>query len=202
MSDTETKPGPWNIEKLARQQQSHNWCFRTFLKFNCKEPDNEIDNLVTQIANDIWADFDCATCARCCKVLRPAFSYEEQQRVAQRLGLSIGDFRDKYLILNHYDERSLWKTRKTPCPFLENNKCSVYEDRPAECHNYPYLYESGFRSRLWAMIDRAFTCPVVFGVLEILKKRLWLPQATIINKSGNHDKRKYNKFRAKAMDPR
>ena len=48
--------------------------------------------------------------------------------------------------------------------------CSVYEDRPADCSGYPYLYKEDFASRTLAMIDRTFTCPIVFGVMEELKR--------------------------------
>jgi len=53
---------------------------------------------------------------------------------------------------------------------FKDNLCSVYEDRPANCSGYPYLYGPGFTSRTLAMIERTFTCPIVYGVMEELKK--------------------------------
>jgi len=37
---------------------------------------------------------------------------------------------------------------------------------------YPYLHEPEFTSRTWGMIERTFTCPIVFQVMEELKRKL------------------------------
>jgi uncharacterized protein len=60
--------------------------------------------------------------------------------------------------------------RTKPCPFLKENRCTVYEDRPGDCSGYPYLYKPKFVSRAMGMIERTFTCPIVFTVLEDLKR--------------------------------
>jgi hypothetical protein len=39
------------------------------------------------------------------------------------------------------------------------------------CAGYPHLHRN-FRSRLWQTIENAETCPIVFNVLERLKRRL------------------------------
>jgi Fe-S-cluster containining protein len=52
------------------------------------------------------------------------------------------------------------------------SRCSVYEDRPADCSGYPYLYEPEFMFRIMGMIGRTFTCPIVHEVMEELKKSL------------------------------
>ncbi len=46
----------------------------------------------------------------------------------------------------------------------------MYEDRPADCKGYPYLYEPEFSSRTMGMISRTFTCPIVYEVIEELKR--------------------------------
>ena len=71
-----------------------------------------------------------------------------------------------------------WQTRSTPCPFLKDNLCSIYEDRPAECSGYPYLYKPDFVVRTLAMVERTFTCPIVYEVMEELKKSLDFPRKT------------------------
>jgi Fe-S-cluster containining protein len=79
-------------------------------------------------------------------------------------------FIDTYLERSQGNSESLWQTRTTPCPFLKENLCSVYEDRPADCSGYSYLYQPDFVFRTMGMIERTFTCPIVFEVLEELKK--------------------------------
>jgi hypothetical protein len=81
-------------------------------------------------------------------------------------------FIETYLESSENDSAKLWRTRVTPCPFLKDNLCSVYEDRPAECSGYPYLYQPDFVFRTVGMIERTFTCPIVYEVMEELKKSL------------------------------
>jgi Fe-S-cluster containining protein len=55
---------------------------------------------------------------------------------------------------------------------LEGNLCSIYEDRPGDCSDYPHLYKPDFISRTWGTIERTFTCPIVYEVMEEVKKSL------------------------------
>ena len=56
-----------------------------------------------------------------------------------------------------------------PCRYLDGKKCSIYEDRPAQCRNFPYTNADGFVSRLWGMIGFYEICPIVFNLMERLK---------------------------------
>lgn len=84
--------------------------------------------------------------------------------------------RDKFIqtYLEPLDEDgdNPWQTRALPCPFLKDNLCSIYEDRPSDCSEYPYLYKPWFTRRTWAMLDRTYTCPIVYTVIEELKRSL------------------------------
>ena len=79
-------------------------------------------------------------------------------------------FIDTYLQRSEPGDGNPWITRTKPCPFLKDNLCSVYEYRPADCSDYPYLYEPEFVSRTLGMIERTFTCPIVYEVMEELKE--------------------------------
>ncbi|HXE56344.1 MAG TPA: hypothetical protein VN541_25175 [Tepidisphaeraceae bacterium] len=46
----------------------------------------------------------------------------------------------------------------------------LLQEDPANCRGYPYLYEPDFTFRLMGMIERTFTCPIVFEVMEELKR--------------------------------
>jgi hypothetical protein len=81
-------------------------------------------------------------------------------------------FIETFLKRSEADSEKPYTTNTTPCPFLKDNLCSVYEDRPAECSGYPYLYEPEFVSRTLGMLERTFACPIVYEVLEDLKKSL------------------------------
>jgi Fe-S-cluster containining protein len=60
---------------------------------------------------------------------------------------------------------------KDGCVFLDGNDCSIYEDRPETCRNFPHLVRGSgsIASRMWQFIDRATYCPIVYNSLETYK---------------------------------
>ena len=157
------------IRKMASKKEKENWRFRQFLKGS---EGLDIDRRVAEITERVWAGIDCTTCANCCRELQPTFSEEDISRVARRLGMDRQQFINTYLQKTQKGESNPWETRTTPCPFLKGNLCSIYEDRPGDCSDYPHLYKADFISRIWATIERTFTCPIVYEVMEELKKSL------------------------------
>lgn len=164
------------IRKLAETREDENFKFRRFLKTECNLNPDEVDQRVSEITRRVWAGIDCTTCANCCREMTPTFSEEEVDRVTQRLGMQRQEFIQTYLERSDADSDNPWQTRSTPCPFLKDNLCSIYEDRPAECSGYPYLYKPDFVVRTLAMVERTFTCPIVYEVMEELKKSLGFPR--------------------------
>ena len=160
------------IRQLARRKEDENFDFRQFLKNRCDLESDEIDQQVVEITRRVWANIDCTTCANCCREVTPTFSEKEVDRVAHRLGIERQELIDTYLERSEADSENPWQTRVTPCPFLKDNRCSIYEDRPADCSGYPYLYHPNFVFRTLGMVERTFTCPIVYEVMEELKKSL------------------------------
>jgi Fe-S-cluster containining protein len=160
------------IRRKAEEKDDENNRFRLFLKSKCHLKAEEIDERVFAATRRIWAGIDCTECANCCKKVKPGFSEEEVDRLARRLAMSRQRFIETYLELSEPYSDNPWTTRTTPCPFLKDNRCSVYEDRPADCSGYPYLYKSDFVFRTRGMIERALTCPLVYEVMDELKKSL------------------------------
>jgi uncharacterized protein len=158
------------IRKLARKKADENWRFRHFLKDQCGS--DEVDELAFEATRRVWAGIDCTACANCCRHVKPSFSDEEVDRLARRLGMERDEFTNKYLERAEEGSDNPWETRTTPCPFLVGNLCGVYEDRPADCSGYPYLYKRGLVFRTIDMIERTGTCPIVFELVEDLKKSL------------------------------
>jgi uncharacterized protein len=161
---------PIHLPVLASKKEEENWRFRRFLKDRCDLDPDELDRRVLQITDRVWAGVDCTTCANCCKTVRPTLHDTEVDRLARRLALDRQQFVETYLEPNDAGDDNRWRTRTTPCPFLKDDRCTVYEDRPADCRGYPYLHEPGFVTRTMAMIERTFTCPVVYEVMEELKQ--------------------------------
>lgn len=159
------------IRELAQLKEDENWSFRRFLKNSDFDP-NDIDRRVFEITERVWTRIDCTSCANCCREIRPSFSDQDVTRLAARLGMERREFVATYLERTEIGDDNPWQTRTTPCPFLKENRCSVYDDRPADCRGYPYLYEPDFPARTIGMIGRAATCPIVYEVIEELKKSL------------------------------
>lgn len=160
------------LEKLAAEKEDENWRFRSFLKFYDGMTDEELDSLVFQIADDVSSKIDCTNCGRCCTKLKPICSEQDQQRLAAGLAIMVEQLREQYLEYDESDDEPGWRMKNTPCPFLQDKKCIVYENRPDNCRDYPYLHKPDFSYRTWGMIERTFTCLIVFQVMEELKEKL------------------------------
>jgi len=170
-----------NVRTLAQRKEDQNYDLRRYFKEQGELSEKEVDQLVSETTRHVWASFDCARCANCCKELTRTVTDEEAGRLAARLALTPEEFRRRYLQGQADPEEAgndeeqddvRWRMRGKPCPFLKDNRCTVYEDRPEQCRKYPYLYEPRFSFRTLAMIERTFTCPVVYQVFEELKAEL------------------------------
>lgn len=166
------------IRKLAEAREDENLSFRRFLKNECNLKTDQVDQRVFEITRRVWAGIDCTTCANCCQEMTPTLSEEEVDRVSHRLGMQRQEFIQAYLERSDADCDNPWQTRSTPCPFLKHNLCSIYEDRPADCSGYPYLDKPSFVTRTLGMVERTFTCPIVYEVMEELKKSFDFPRKT------------------------
>lgn len=81
---------------------------------------------------------------RCCCNLNLFLYPYDIVRLKQRLGLTAGDFLDRYtdLVLrdgSHFPEVLLRmaENETQTCSFLDENGCSVYADRPDTCRTFP-----------------------------------------------------------------
>ena len=174
------KVGPTNVQALAAQAEDANLRLRQYLKQQDHLSDEQVDQLVREITDRVWASIDCTTCANCCKELQIGLTDAEAQRLADRLGLTNEAFCQRFLELAkdpedtaEEDEADIrWHVRGKPCAFLKDDRCTVYEDRPGQCRKYPYLHEPGFSFRTHAIIERTFTCPIVYRVFDELRAEL------------------------------
>ena len=91
------------------------------------------------------------------------------ERLAKRFGTTARAFERRYVKLDPFGDKYI---AGRPCPFLKDNLCSVYEDRPKACRDFPYLHEKHFTSRSLMMISNTAVCPIVFNVWQALKEKL------------------------------
>lgn len=161
-----------DLEKRAKKKENENWKFRSFLKFYDDMSDEEIDAIVFNIADEVSTTIDCTRCGRCCEKLKPMCFEQDHQRLADGLSITVEQLTELYLEYDTSEDEPGWRIKNSPCPFLQDKKCTVYEHRPDNCRQYPYLHEPEFTGRTWGMIERTFTCPIVFRVMEVLKVKL------------------------------
>jgi Fe-S-cluster containining protein len=92
---------------------------------------------VVQNAMDQGAPIECrAGCSHCCsakvEALAPEIfllARELQRRPAEELNAVIQRLKEH---VGKHSEATAWGQR-SPCPFLTNNRCSIYEVRPSVC---------------------------------------------------------------------
>lgn len=151
------------LERLAREKENENLDFIFVLK---SSNHHRVDHIVHQLNEKYFQIIDCTDCANCCKKLTPALSLEETEKIAGYLKLTYAEFEEEYV------------ERKTPqgillkgseCPFLSENKCSVYEYRPEACRSYPHLHRDNINHRLISFVDNTFICPIAYKIMEDLK---------------------------------
>jgi Fe-S-cluster containining protein len=154
-----------HMQRTTEAQEEENLAFRAFVKIELPLSDRRLNARVQKTTEEVWAGIDCRDCANCCKTSHPLFSKAEVERIAAHLGTTAADVRTRHL---EPSEAGKYTTQQLPCPFLQDNLCTIYPVRPAVCAGYPHLQQN-FRSRLWQVIDNAAVCPIVYNVLACLK---------------------------------
>ncbi len=153
------------IQKHGKEKRDENFDFRSFLK--SQDTDN-VDNLVHQLYKEISEKIDCTNCGNCCVELKPLLTEKDIEKIAQRVGITPQE------IIDTDTERDdgQYYFKALPCVFLNDKKCSIYDDRPHECMSYPFLHKKDIITRLWGVVDNYSICPIVYNVYEQLKYKL------------------------------
>lgn len=165
------------IEQLSRHRKDANWTFRCFLK-GADVSAARIDSIVHDLYKEVSAQIDCTQCGNCCKVIQPNLSVTDIKRLARQFELTTSEFLMRFLLKN--DEGEGFVFNKQPCPFLENDRCEVYENRPRDCRSYPHLHKRDFIFKINQAVSNCSICPIVFNVYEGLKQTLWPPRLKYI----------------------
>lgn len=158
------------IKLIGEKKEDENWKFRSYLKgLDIEEQD--LDKIVHKINDDVTSQIDCTKCANCCKVFDPTLDEDDVVKFSSSLNMNIDEFKTAYLIESK-EEMDCYNFNTVPCPFLKDNKCTNYENRPKVCVSYPHLHKKEFWTRLMGVVQNYSVCPIVFNVCEQLKKRI------------------------------
>ena len=131
---------------------------------------NKSLKLLPQFHEEAFEKIDCLKCANCCKNYSPRFKTPDIKRISRHLKMKEGDFIETYLKL---DEDGDYVANTAPCPFLgADNYCNIYDERPSDCHRFPYSDEDVFIKKQQLTLKNASFCPITYYVLENLMKSL------------------------------
>ena len=144
-----------NLKKIAQiaiEKQKENILFGNFLK---TQNSKTVDEIVHQLDLEITPKIDCLACGNCCRNLRPIATEEAMRPFVEQKNM------EAYKYLKGF-----------ACKNLDCNSCTIYKDRPEECRQYPYLHRNQFVDRTPELLQNYEVCPIIFNVLEELKKKL------------------------------
>jgi len=129
-----------------------------------KADKNKVLKQLPALHEEAFSKIDCLQCANCCKNYSPRFKTPDIKRISKHLKMRESDFIETYLKV---DEEGDFVAKATPCPFLgENNFCRIYEQRPSDCHRFPYTDEDVFIKRRELTLKNSVFCPIAYYVLE------------------------------------
>ncbi|MCB0716350.1 MAG: YkgJ family cysteine cluster protein [Chitinophagaceae bacterium] len=160
---------PIRIRSFRIKAQKNRNSFRRWLTKLEKQTPRGIDKTIATVEKEVWQETDCLTCANCCKTMTPTFSTRDIKRIAAYLQMPVADFKKKWLQQERGGDRD-WINKKEPCQFLnlKDNKCNIYEVRPADCAEFPHLSKK-FKDYSHVHKQNVELCPATFRLVEKMK---------------------------------
>ena len=154
------------IKRLGEKKRPENEKLRRHMKRHVF-----VERRLRIIAEEIEDSTDCTQCANCCRVATVQLTERDILNLAKLHRISRERFIADYTTEDPEEGRILNRTKETGCTFLSGNECTIYEDRPATCHEFPHLVRGNgsLVARMWNMPDRATYCPIVYNTLEAFK---------------------------------
>ncbi len=140
------------IVQTAKDKSQENLSFASYLKV---QDSDKIDNIIHKLSADITPKIDCVECGNCCHNIRPVATREEVGLFVEPENIDACMYLEGFV-----------------CKNLDGNKCTIYVNRHDECRLYPYLHRFNFVTRTSELLTNYEYCPIVFNVMESLKKEL------------------------------
>ncbi|MEO6167349.1 MAG: YkgJ family cysteine cluster protein [Chitinophagales bacterium] len=149
----------------AKSKRKENKKFLERLK---KLKPSNLDIVTNQLHDQAFEHIDCLQCANCCHTTGPLLLGKDIERLAKHFNMRQADFTIEYLRI---DEDNDYIFKKMPCPFIgADNYCTVYEDRPSACRDYPHTQQRKIVQKMGITYHNSMICPAVAEVVEGLKK--------------------------------
>ena len=138
--------------------------YQKTLKRLKKKKNKEVDSAFEEFHEEAFESIDCLNCANCCKTTSPIFRDIDIKRISKKLKVKEKEFINSNLRM---DQDGDYVLKTSPCLFLDtDNTCSIYEDRPLACREYPHTN----RKNMYQIFDLTFrnseVCPAVVTILD------------------------------------
>ena len=127
-----------------------------------------LNEMAYNLDREVFSRISCLECANCCRTTPALLTEKDIKRIATYLGIPAYQFRRRYVLRDLNGELCF---RKVPCVFLEeDNRCAVYEVRPASCRDYPHLSSGSFLQRKRLHKANLSICPAAFEIIRQMEK--------------------------------
>lgn len=157
------------LDDWKRHAQAHDDANFQFLRGLKARDHDEVDALGARLHAEAFRIIDCTRCANCCKTMAVELTGDDIARIATHLALTQEAFTTRYL--KRGETGGQWEMARRPCPFLNtDNRCTIYDVRPACCAGYPHTDQPGFTGRTYSHSAGTLTCPAVFWVVEQMRR--------------------------------
>ena len=83
-----------------------------------------------ELALKIQTYFECERCCKCCSEMPIHLNDEDVERLCRLDGDALFD---------KLDVKEMDNFLRTPCPYLNGDVCTIYENRPAACKMFPFV---------------------------------------------------------------
>ena len=157
---------PVNLRSFKQKVRHNRRRFRIFLSKLEKNPHKDLKSMTIKADVHVWKEVDCLSCANCCKTMTPTFNPEDIRRISAHVNMSAKAFKEKYLYKDKRDGD--WMNVKQPCQFLNltDNKCSIYEVRPADCSGFPHHDKKKMNDYVHVYKQNVEYCPATYKWVE------------------------------------
>ena len=161
-----------NLRSFKLKVRKNKKAFKRFLTKLEKNPTKGLHKRVEEIDAAVWKETDCLSCANCCKTMTPTFTVKDIKRIAAHFEMTPQVFKDKWLKFDKKDKD--WMNKKQPCQFLnlKDNKCSIYEIRPADCAGFPHLTKKKMVDYIHVHQQNIELCPATYRMVEKMMEKL------------------------------
>jgi Fe-S-cluster containining protein len=157
-----------NFSKFKKKFEEKRKSLRRFITRTENNPPYNLEALAEQTDKEVWAGVNCLSCANCCKMMSPTYTFQDIKRIAAHLGMRPTDFKEKWL---YFDKKENdWMNKSLPCQFLDlkSNMCTIYEVRPADCAGFPHLIKKPITDYMYIHKQNIEYCPATMLFAEKL----------------------------------